>query len=60
MTGDKIEVTQKLKFVLARLENIAGKSENAGYQQFLLFHQCFQKVFFSGLLEFNTFYFTLV
>ena len=26
-----------------RVENIVGKGENAGYQHFLLFTQCFQK-----------------
>ena len=34
---DKINVTQKLKFVLGRVENIVGKGENAGNQHFLLF-----------------------
>ena len=29
--------------VCDRVENIAGKGENAGYQHFLLFPQCFQK-----------------
>ena len=28
---DKIILTQKLNFVLRRLENIVGKGENAGY-----------------------------
>ena len=28
--GDKIRVTEKLKFVLGRVENIMGKGENAG------------------------------
>ena len=27
---DKIKVTEKLKFVLGRVENILGKKENAG------------------------------
>ena len=40
---DKINVTKKLKFVLERIVNIVGKGENAGYQHFLLFQQCFQK-----------------
>ena len=40
---DKINMTEKLKFVLGRVENIAGKGEDAGYQHFLLFPQCFQK-----------------
>ena len=30
--GDKINVAQKLKFVLGRVENIVGKGENAGYK----------------------------
>ena len=34
---DKKNVTQKLKFVLGRIENIVGKGENAGIQHFLLF-----------------------
>ena len=28
---DKLKVTEKLKFVLRRIENIIGKGENAGY-----------------------------
>ena len=48
---DKLNVTQNLKFVWGRLENIAGKGENAGYQHFLLFLQCFQKFSFSGSLK---------
>ena len=34
---DKLNVPEKLKFVSGRVENIAGKGENAGYQHFLLF-----------------------
>ena len=33
------------------MENIVGKGENAGYQHFLLFPQCLQKVLFSGSLK---------
>ena len=33
----------KLKSGLGRVENIVGKGENAGYQHFLLFPQCFYK-----------------
>ena len=33
---DKTDVTQKLKFVAVRIENIVGKGENARYQHFLL------------------------
>ena len=48
---DKIYVIQKLKFVLGRLENILVKGENAGYQHFLLFPQCFQKASYTGSLK---------
>ena len=44
---DKIKATEKLKFGLGRVENIVGKGENAGYQHFLLFPQCFLEVSFS-------------
>ena len=30
---EKINVTQELKFVSGRKENIVGKGENAGYQK---------------------------
>ena len=43
---DKIIVTEKLKIVLGRIENIVEKGENAGYQHFLLFPQCFQKAYY--------------
>ena len=45
---NKIKVTENLKFVLWRIENIVGKGENAGYQHFLLFPQCLLKASFSG------------
>ena len=48
---NKINVTEKFKFVLGRLENIVGKGENAGYQHFLLFPKCFQKACSLGLLK---------
>ena len=37
-----------------RLENIVGKRENAGYQHFLLFPQCFQNASISGSLKVRT------
>ena len=40
---DKINKTEKLKFVLGMGENIVGKGENAGHQHFLLSPECFQK-----------------
>ena len=48
---DKMIVTQKLKFVLGRLENMVGKGENAGYRHFLLFLQCFLKLSFPEVLR---------
>ena len=48
---NKINVTGKLKFVLGLVENIVGKGENAGYQHFLLFPQCFQKSCFLRSLK---------
>ena len=36
-------MTEKLKFVLGRVENIAGKGKNAGYQLFSFFHNAFNK-----------------
>ena len=47
----KINVNEKMKFDLGRVENIVGKGENAGYQHFLLFPQRFQKGFFSRSLK---------
>ena len=48
---DKITVTEKLKFVLERVENIAGKGENAGYQHFLPFPTMFSKGFLYRVVE---------
>ena len=48
---NKINENKVLKIGLGRVENIAGKGENAGYQHFLLFPQCFQKPSVSGLLK---------
>ena len=41
----RMKVVQMMKFVSERVETIAGKGENAGYQYFLLFPQSFQKPF---------------
>ena len=38
---DKINVTEKLKFLLERVENIVRIEENAGNQHFLLFPTTF-------------------
>ena len=48
---DNIKVLKKMIFVCDRVENIVAKRENAGYQHLLLFPQCFQKAFYSGLLK---------
>ena len=42
----KCYVTELLNFVLGTLEKIDGKGENAGYQHFLLFLNCFKKALF--------------
>ena len=44
-------LVQILKMFSDGLENIVGKGENAGNHYFLLFPQCFQNLFFSGLLK---------
>ena len=41
--SDKFGVAEIIGFAFERVENIVGKGENAGYQHFLLFLQCFQK-----------------
>ena len=51
IADDKINVNEKLKFDIGGVENIVGKGENAGYQHFLLFPQCFQKASSSGSLK---------
>ena len=47
-TDDKFGVAEIMGFVFERVENIVGKGENAGYQHFLLFLQCFQKASYPG------------
>ena len=51
---DKTNVAQIMISVSDRVENIVGKGENAGYQHFLLFPQCFQKALFMGSLKVGT------
>ena len=48
---NKINLNEKLKLVLGRIENIGGKGENAGYQHVLLFPPYFQKPSPSGSLK---------
>ena len=42
-SDDKLNVTNMMIFIFDRVENSVGKGENAGYQNFLLFLQCFQR-----------------
>ena len=51
LADDKINLTEKLKWIFGRVANIVGKGENAGYQHFLLFPQCFQKMSSSELFK---------
>ena len=45
LADDKLNVAIMIIPVFDRLENILGKGENADYQHFLLFPQCFPKGF---------------
>ena len=47
----KFNVGRMLTSLLDRVENTVGKEENAGYQHFLLFPQCFAKPFSLGSLK---------
>ena len=42
---------KNLFFFFGQAENIVGKGENAAYQHFLLFLQCFQQASFSKSLK---------
>ena len=44
-------MVESLNFVMARVENILVKGENAGYQHFLLLPQCFQNASFLAPLK---------
>ena len=48
---NKMNGTQKSIFVLGRVENTVGIGENAGYQHFLLFPQCFSKASFLRIIK---------
>ena len=43
---DKLKMVEIAEFALEKVENIVGRGENAGYQHFLLFPQCFQRLNF--------------
>ena len=48
---DKIDATQKMKYVIGRVRNKLSLGQNADYQIFLLVPQCVQKLSFSGSLK---------
>ena len=48
---DNLNVNQKLKFAFGRVDNIVGKGENTGYENFLLLPPCFQRATFSESLK---------
>ena len=56
LADDKFNVVKMINFLLGRIENIEEKGENAVYQHFLLFPQCFQKATSAGLLAFRIVY----
>ena len=45
---DKLNIAKMTISVFDRVENTVWKGENAGYQHFLLFLQCFSKPSFTG------------
>ena len=47
-TNEKFHWSEIIGFAFERAENIVEKRENAGYQHFLLFLQCFQKASYPG------------
>ena len=51
LADNKIKVNERLKFALERVENIVGKGESAGYQNFLPFLHCFQMRTLMGSLK---------
>ena len=46
-----MKLAEMMIYVFDRVESILGKGENASYQHFLLFPQCFQKAFYLGSLK---------
>ena len=48
---NKFNFATMLISLFDRVENIMGKGDNADYQHFLLYSQCFQEASFSGLLK---------
>ena len=48
---DKLNFAKMISSACDRVEHIVGKGENAGHQHFLLFQQCFSKVFSTMIVE---------
>ena len=48
---EKLKVAQMMNSVFDREENTVGKGENAGYQHFILFPQCFPETSSLDLLN---------
>ena len=48
LADDKRNVTEKLHFVLGRVENIEEKRENGGYQHFSFSHNFFKRLLPQG------------
>ena len=48
---DNINIAEKLKFVIGRVENIVGKGKNAGNQHFFPFETMFSKGFFPTVVK---------
>ena len=48
---DKMNVIEKMKFVLGRVKNNVGKGENAGYQHFLRLPTMFSKDFLYRVIK---------
>ena len=49
--ADKLNIAKMTIPLFDRVENTVGKGENAGYQHFLLFPQCFPKPSSLGSLK---------
>ena len=47
----KINVNEKLKLCFARVQNIVGNGENAGYQDFFPFPALFSKDLFINIVK---------
>ena len=51
LADDRINPGQTFRCIYKMTEHIVGNRENAGYQHFLLFRQCFKKYISVGLIK---------